>query len=200
MLKNLKIPRPTELEVKKYLNLWNSNKNFYIPENALEELFKGRFSNEDINDVLVKVYALNDAYRTNIRWQVTIAEHIVRQKIDNGLDGVDLAVVDKIRKGHSIRNRYGTEINFYSFATKYCSFHRPDKYPLFDSNVKTALIYFKKNCEKFTFNDEDLTKYNKFVDIIQNFKEVFDLPSSFRDIDKYLYLVGRELNPPKNKS
>ena len=47
----------------------------------------------------------------------------------------------------------------------------------------------------FTFNNADLRVYEKFVGIIQKFQETFDLQDfPFRDIDKYLYLVGRELN------
>jgi hypothetical protein len=36
------------------------------------------------------------------------------------------------------------EINFYSFATKYCSHHKPEMYPIYDSYVDKMLGYFKK--------------------------------------------------------
>ena len=202
MSKNLKIPCPTKLEVNKYLAIWNGAENLHKTEEALKKLFDGcNTNNKDTDDVLIKVYALNNAFGVFMLSQVRMAKHITNQNIDENLRAGDLAVVDKIRKGHSIRNRYGTEINFYSFATKYCSFHQPKKYPLFDSNVKTALIYFKKNCEKFAFGDEDLTKYNKFVGIIREFQKVFDIQDySFRDIDKYLYLVGKKIKEKRDEA
>jgi len=202
----IKIPCPTNSEIDKYLDIWNGDEKFYKPEKALIKLFNGcHANNKDKDDVLIKVYALNDSYDTFVLNQVRMAQHIANQNIDENLraDNLGLAIVDKIRKGHSIRNRYGTEINFYSFATKYCSFHKPDKYPLFDSNVERALKYFKKrHCSKlFTFNNTDLRVYEAFVGIIRKFQEIFGLQRfSLRDIDKYLYLVGRELNPPKKKS
>jgi|SRR3989344_2043989 len=189
-------PCPTKSEVEKYLDIWNDVENLHKTEEALRNLFKGcHANNKDGSDVLVKVYALNNAFNVFMLSQVRMAKHITNENIDDGLRLGDLAIIDKIRSGHGIRNRHGTEINFYSFATKYCSFHKPDKYPLFDSNVRRALIYFKQNCENFTFNNADLRVYEKFVGIIQKFQETFDLQDfPFRDIDKYLYLVGRELN------
>jgi hypothetical protein len=196
MEKNLKIPCPTKSEMKKYLAVWDKVENFYKPKKAMTKLFNHYRTNMDIDDILIKIYTLNAAYSASIFWPIDVAKNILDMKIDNDLRAGDLAVVDKIRTGHGVRNRQGAEINFYSFATKYCSFHNPDKYPLFDSNVKRALIYFKEHCtEQFTFNNTDLGVYKAFVDIIRKFQETFYLQdSALRDIDKYLYLIGRELN------
>jgi hypothetical protein len=188
---------PTESEVNKYLDIWNGTENFYKPEEALRKLFKneGCYANNKNEDgVLIKIYALNKAYGVFMLDQVRMAKYITSQNIDDDLYVGDLAIVDKIRIGHNIRNKQDTEINFYSFATKYCSFHNPDKYPIFDSNVERALKYFKKHCSDFTFNNTDLRVYKEFVNIIKRFQKVFDFDISFRDTDKYLYLVGRELN------
>jgi len=194
-------PCPTKSEVEKYLDIWNDVENLHKTEEALRNLFKGcHANNKDGSDVLVKVYALNNAFNVFMLSQVRMAKHITNENIDDGLRLGDLAIIDKIRSGHGIRNRHGTEINFYSFATKYCSFHEPDKYPLFDSNVKRALIYFKTNCSKEFILNNNFREYKDFRSTIENFQKVFGLQKSFRNIDKYLYLVGRELNPPKKKS
>jgi len=198
-----------DASIKIYLKIWDSNENYRKPAEALQKLFTECLPmNKDIEDILIKIHALNDAYGAGIFWPVDVAKNILDMGIDSDLSKGDIGVIEKIAKKDGkgkfeFQGKNGKIIKrkFYSFATKYASFHQPDKYPIFDSNVKTALIYFKKNCEKFAFDDEDLTKYNKFVGIIKNFKEVFCSISSFRDIDKYLYLVGRELNGnlPKNK-
>ncbi|HEY4508462.1 MAG TPA: hypothetical protein VJJ55_02285 [Candidatus Paceibacterota bacterium] len=200
-------PCPTKSEVKRYLDIWNNNEKFHVPEKALTKLFKDYPTNTDLEVVLIKMYALNDAYRTSVYWPIDVAKNILEMPIDGDLSkGSHSAVTNIARKKGKQKFEFHTngrtiKREFYSFATKYCSFHEPDKYPLFDSNVKRALIYFKQNCENFIFNNADLTEYNKFVGIIQKFQETFDLQDvSFRDIDKYLYLVGRELNKnlPRN--
>ena len=203
MSKNLKIPCPQKSEVNKYLAIWNGVENLHKPEEALRKLFEGcHANNKDKKDVLIKVYALNNAYGVYMLSQVRMAKHIANQNIDENLRVGDLAIVDKIRTGHGVLTKKGTEINFYSFATKYCSFHNSDKYPLFDSNVERALRYFKRHCPEFTFNNTELRIYEAFIGIIRKLQETFDLQGfSLRDIDKYLYLVGRELNGnlPENK-
>lgn len=208
MSESLEIPCPTKSEVKKYLKIWDGDKSYHKPAEALQKLFTECLAtNKHIEDILIKTHALNDAYRAGIFWPVDVAENILDMNIDSGLCKGDKSVVEKIAKKNGkekfkFKSKNGKIIKreFYSFATKYAGFHQPNKYPIFDSNVERALTYFKNSCQaKFTFDNEDLTKYNKFVDIVENFKEVFGLNSSFRDIDKYLYLVGRELNPPKKK-
>lgn len=203
---NLRIPCPTESEVRKYIKIWDNDENYRKPAEALQKLFTEYLpTNKHIEDILIKTHALNDAYGTNVFWPVAVAENILAMKIDDDLSEGEISVIEKIAKKNGkekfeFQGKNGKKIKreFYSFATKYASFHQPEIYPLFDSNVKTALIYFKKHCG-FEFNG-DLRKYENFVCIIENFKKNFSLNFSFRDIDKYLYRVGRELNPPKKKS
>ena len=198
---NSEIHCPDEDEVRKYLKIWDDDENYRKPAEALQKLFAEYLpANKHISDILIKTYALNDAYRTNLRGRqiVTVAKHIKTRNIDVDLLAGKSAVVDEIRTGHGVTTKKDTEINFYVFATKYCSFHNSDKYPIFDSNVETALIHFKRHCG-FEFNG-DLRKYEDFVCVIENFKKNFGLDFTFRDIDKYLYLVGRKLNPPKKKA
>jgi len=196
------IPCPSKREVEEHLKTWNKNEKFHVPERALINLFEKYPKNESLEEILIKIYALNDAYRAGVYWPIDIAKNILEMQIDDDLSRGEHNVVTKIarRKGKErfvFHTNNGTIIRkeLYSFATKYCSFHEPDKYPLFDLNVRNALIYFKQNCENFIFNNTDLTKYNKFFGIVQKFQETFQLQDfSFRDIDKYLYLAGRKLN------
>ncbi len=203
MTENLKIPCPTKAEVKKYLEIWDSNENYCKPAEALQKLFTVYLStNKHIEDILIKTYALNDAFGTSIYWPVDVAENILAMKINDDLSEGNKSVIGKIAKKNGkekfeFKSKNGKTIKkeFYSFATKYASFHQPDKYPLFDSNVERALNYFKNSCPaKFTFNNGNLKIYKEFVSIVREFKESFDLSNSpFRDIDKYLYLVGKEI-------
>ena len=57
---NPDVPRPSCDEVKKYLSRWDTLENYALQESALDKLFfKAYPDNTDIDDVLIKVSALN---------------------------------------------------------------------------------------------------------------------------------------------
>jgi len=94
--------------------------------------------NNDLDDVLIKVCSLNDFYSTNIFSPFSVAKHIVSLGIDESLARNDLEIVNIIAK---VKMNGGKIKNFYSFATKYCSHHKPTVYPIYDSYVDKMLMY-----------------------------------------------------------
>ena len=113
--------------------------------------------------------------------------------IDAGLKTDDLTIVNKIAeikmKGDKVRN-------FYSFASKYCSHHKPKTYPIYDSFAEKMLLHFKK-ADKFNkFKKEDLKVYPKYKDIISKFRDYYGLGKyDLKQIDKYLWIRGKEYFP-----
>ncbi|HPV62686.1 MAG TPA: hypothetical protein PLY22_01980, partial [Fervidobacterium sp.] len=89
---------------------------------------------------LVKVSVLNDIYGTNLFNTFAMASHIVELDIDERLQKADDTLVMDIAK-MTLPN--GQVKSFYSFATKYCSRHKPKDYPLYDSYVDKVLRYFR---------------------------------------------------------
>lgn len=148
-----------------------------------------------MDDVLVKVCVLNDFYNTNIFSPFTVAKHIVALKIDEHLQQGDLAIVNKVA---GVVMNGGKRKNFYSFATKYCSHHRPDVYPIYDSYVEKILIYFRKKDEFFAFSNQDLKEYPLFKNILVEFSKYYGLDSfDLKQIDKYLWQAGKKYFPKK---
>ncbi|MFH0936889.1 MAG: hypothetical protein V1808_01190 [Candidatus Daviesbacteria bacterium] len=196
MAKKMEIKRPSQKEVEYYLKLWDSLENYTLQESSLKKLFTKTYPfNKDLDDVLIKVCALNDFYSTNIFSPFTVAKHIVKLGIDKNLVQNDLTIVNKIAK---VEMNGGKIKNFYSFATKYCSHHKPTVYPIYDSYVDQLLMYFKKTDNFDDFSKEDLKVYQHFRRILENFRkyyelEVFDL----KQIDQYLWQVGKEYFPKK---
>ena len=151
--------------------------------------------NNDLDDVLIKVCALNDFYSTNIFSPFTVAKHILALKIDNSLAKDDLEIVNKIA---NVKMNGEKSINFYSFATKYCSHHKPTVYPIYDSYVEKMLVYFKKKNSFFDFARQDLRLYVKFRDILMKFREYYDLQQfNLKQIDQYLWQAGKKYFPKK---
>jgi hypothetical protein len=68
------------------------------------------------------------------------------------------------------RNHY-----YYSFATKYCSFHRPDSYPIFDSRVKEYLWQLRNKGGLPRFQQQVLWNYPVLKRIIVRLKEQYSL-------------------------
>lgn len=187
------IPTPSKEEVEKYLSLWESLENYRLQESALNKLFFDTYPNNiDINDILIKVSALNDFYSTNIFSVFPVAKHIYELDIDKRLSVADTTLVDDIaRLEISGKPKY-----FYSFATKYCSHHKPLDYPIYDSYVEKVLLYFKKQDRFTNFKKEDLKQYDKYKNILIDFKKFYNIDSfNLKEIDKYLWQCGKDYFP-----
>ena len=190
-----KPPEPSISEVEKYLDDWKKTEIYSLSEESLSKLFKDHPSNNDLNEIIVKVCSLDVVFSAGVsRWFFEISKHILKYDFDaklkdNILDVNDFAkieVKDKKTDKNKIRN-------FYSFATKYCSHHNPKNYTIYDSYVDKTLWYFECNYHFGNFAREDLKKYPGFEDVLKKFVIRFGLKQfKLRDIDKYLWLVGKE--------
>ena len=81
----------------------------------------------------------------------------------------------------------------YSFATKYCSFHQPDLYPIYDSIVDKILKAYQR---QDTFSSQplgDLKDYRRFKEVLQEFVISYELEGlGFRELDCFLHDYGKE--------
>lgn len=190
------VAHPNAHEIKKYLKKWDSLENYKAQENALNKLFLKIYpNNTEIDEVLIKVSTLNDFYSTNIFSPYTVARHIIALKIDERLQAEDITLVEDITK---VTMENGKTRNFYSFATKYCSRHKPLVFPLYDSYIDKVLRLLRTQDNFCTFKTNELKEYTKFNHILKRFREFYNLENySVKDIDKYLWLLGREKLPNK---
>jgi hypothetical protein len=189
-----KVARPSKSEIEKYLTLWDSLENYRLQESSLKKLFTKTYPlNDDLNEVLIKVCALNDFYSTSIYYPVQVAKHIVSLQLDKKLMIKDPKVVNEIA---SVQVKKDKLINYYSFATKYCSHHHPTLYPIYDSYVDKLLMHFKKEDNFFEFKKSDLKIYENFKNILEKFRIFYDLEDyDLKQIDKYLWQAGKEYFP-----
>jgi hypothetical protein len=184
------IPHPTNEQVEFYLNQWKTLPNYVMQESSLSKLFQRTYPlNVDIDDILVKVCALNDFYSTYILSPYSVAQHIIELKIDDRLQNGDTRLVNEI----ALNKINGKTWNFYSFATKYCSHHKPEDYPICDKYVQKILIYFRNKDKFSSFTQEDMTIYEKFKNIIFQFREYYNLEKyNLKELDRYLWQSGKE--------
>lgn len=187
------IPTPSIKEVEKYLELWDTLKNDCLQEKALDKLFLELApKNTNITDILLKATTLNVFYSTNIFSIFPVAEHILSLDIDDRLNIGDETLVDDIKK-ITINNK---QKQFYSFATKYCSHHNPEAFPIYDSFVDKVLCYFRDIDEFTKFKNKDLKNYVRFKSILCDFQNFYGLQRySFKELDKFLWQFGKEYFP-----
>ena len=123
-----------------------------------------------------------------------VAKNIFDLKIDNRLQQGDPSLVNDIARVVIS----GKEKTFYSFASKYCSHHNNIEFPIYDYFVDKMLVYFQKKDKFSNFKKEDLKDYVKFKNVLIDFKKFYDIDDfNLRDIDKYLWIAGKEYFPKK---
>lgn len=174
------------------------DKEYAVVERALAELFRQYPTNDDEAYVLLKVVALNRLYSAHILAVEDVARLIYeyRQEVDGALkaDPPSPEAVDKIVELTIL----GTGRRFWSFATKYCSWHRPESYPIWDSRVARYLRSLQGS--RFTRPD-NWTHYREFVVLMNQFRDFYNLRSfTFKEIDKFLFLSGEELMNRRSRS
>lgn len=187
------IATPTSSEVKRQLTEWSALPKYVAQESSLDKLFSTFGTNTTLEDVLIKTSCLNDFYSTNIFSVYDVAVHILSiPDLDLRLRAGDLALVNEIANV----KRLGK--TFYSFASKFCSHHEPDKYPIYDYYVEKMLLYFKGK-EKFSkFKKEELKDYKCFYKNLKEFTTFYSLTTfTMKEIDRYLWMTGRKYFPRK---
>ena len=188
-----KLERPNPAMILEYLHRWDKLENYTLQEASLGLLFNELCpKNQRIEHVLLKVSALNDFYSTHIFDTFTVAKHILNSCIDKYLENDDYEIVNKI----ATITIKGKTKNFYSFASKYCSHHKPEIFTIYDSFVEKVLLHYMRHDNFYGFAQDDLKKYSQFIQIIKKFQQHYGLEEfSLRQIDIFLWLAGKEFFP-----
>ena len=183
------LPAPSTAEVRRYLAQWNALEDYRLQEDALDRLFFTLCpENKSLPDILLKVSVLNDFYSTKIFKVYPVAKRILALSIDERLRAGDVSLVDDIKKveiGEKTRN-------LYSFATKYCSHHRPLDYPIYDSYVDEVLRHYRRADGFAAFRNDELKIYPRFKSILEEFRRFYGLEQyDLKSLDKYLWQLGK---------
>jgi hypothetical protein len=181
---DMSVPRPSADYVRRRLPSKGKEDEYWEADLALAPVFARWPENRDLGQVLAKVTLLNALYATRIMNVYPVAHRILDLDIDERLRSGDSSLVADIantRDGDKKRFRL-------SFATKYCAWHEPEKFQIFDSNVAWMLCEYRR---AFAFDEvkwENLRDYGYFVRVIDAFCDHFGLREFTRkQIDKFLW-------------
>ena len=170
---------------------------YAAPDRVLGTIFRRHPNNDDLETVLLKVTLLDRLYNTQIYGLdglYRMAVHIRGKDLDVRLNGGQADAVDIIRRGHGLRGG----ADYFSFATKYCHWHRPDIFPMYDSNVDTAIHWLSTRLGLGPVPIERLREFvflKGLMDTCRNRLEL-DWPG-YKRFDQALWILGQEL---KDKS
>jgi hypothetical protein len=188
---SMKFVLPDKIHIESTLKEFRK-KYFYETDQALGMIFKSYPKNDNISQILAKVAMINQLYRTNIFDPFTVAKHIYNlgPTLDNELLNGSLTVIHEIAQvKFSSKTRH-----LYSFATKYCSWHYPEKYFIYDSYVEWLLWGYKKEYEFFDYKRSDTDIYEKYHNICLHFKIFFGLIQvSNKTLDEFLWLEAQRI-------
>jgi len=195
-------------DVNKFLQHSNELRSYRMQEEILLDFTK-RYPEHDIYEAVeIKVKLLNMFYSTgiqaidamvkNIMSIIDIDKILKEPKHNKGL--ID-AIAELKLKDDKTRNNY-------SFATKYCALHQPEKYPIYDSIVAAILTKLMKTDQLPPFKlkrktsdpssdtymtqsefETMLRNYDFFVKVYDIFMADYDLKGkfSYRIVDWYLW-------------
>ncbi len=190
------IAAPSASEVEKYLRAWNDSETYRLQESALNKLFLELApQNDRIENILIKAATLNDFYSTNIFSIYPVARHILSLDVDKRLQAHDLSLVSDLSY---VTFPNGKTKKLYSFATKYCSHHKPDVYPIYDDYISKVLRYYRDVDGFSKFTNEMLSDYLSFNTILHDFQLFYKLEKyTLKEIDQYLWQLGKANFPKK---
>jgi hypothetical protein len=154
-----------------------------LVERTVSLLFTQFPRNIDAAHVYAKVVVVDRLYNTQIRGKdlLPLARHIAGLRLDTLLAEGSLSAVDRIMNGAGV-------LKYYSFASKFCSWHKPAIYPIYDRYVDEALWFYRKRDSFEKFHRQDLGYYDRFVTVIQALQIFYGLAGlTFKEFDKFLW-------------
>lgn len=198
MTQQVNLLQPSVSLVKEYLKKFANDERYSVADDAIVKLITQYSDNNKLEHVLLKAVTINTLYSTNVLAIFEMAKYIHHLKIDKAIQKGDYSIVHKIAQEHSIAysKKTGNPTNFYSFATKYCSWHNLTKFPIYDYFASKVIAQYNqqyKYVEKLNLKD-----YPSLVSVITAFQERHGLQQfSFKEIDKFLWILGKEKFPKK---
>lgn len=170
---------------------------YFGADKAVGLVFSAWPLNTELEEVIVKVVVLDRLYSTRILSPWPVAERIVELTIDTRLVAGDHSLV------HDIANtRTGGKSRYLlSFASKYCAWHRPDQFQIFDSLVEDLLWRYRREHRYDDFRRYELRTYSRFLKAIDRFRLHFGLESLTRkQLDKFLWIEAKQMQAqPQSK-
>lgn len=182
---------PTPMLVRQYVHRFDDGRDGLI-DKALLDLFSAFPENTRFEHILFKVLGLNALDSTGVVAVQAAARHILSLGIDARLAVCDPELVNAIALTPVKTDKTK---RFYAFATKYCSWHMPAGYPIFDNVVGKIINEYQRvdQFADFFWQNEIARDYLKFKQTVEAFRDHYGLGEfTFKDLDKFLWRYSKD--------
>jgi len=159
-------------------------------DDLLYNTFKQYPRNSDHDTVVFKIELVDSLYNCNLMMDKTkVADEVINLNLD--LSSGD--TINNVNKIAEIKLNTSTKRVGWVFSSKYCHFHRPEKYPICDKFAKKSMKHL-------------IGKTYVYYDQYENYKKELDMlilkikkDLSYKQMDVYLYLLGQWMDHKKGK-
>lgn len=163
---------------------------YFLGDRRLINFFQYRPENKKAEVVIEKVNALWDKELRHAEGSNEMAGHIMNLGIDRSLESGDLNIVPEI-------SNLQPEINngrYLYFSSRYCAFHCPYVFPIWDLRTATVLRYYlKRNGEKST-PIKILNDYKRYEMVLSQFRHAYDIEFlNYPEMNKFFWIYHDEL-------
>lgn len=182
-------------------------------ENALDTLIKEYPDNTDLEEVMIKVAAIDSLYSTQLfrcfksdngceernKYIEKMSEKIIAiEQIDKILLSKDRTPRMKVISCIANVNNSNFD-RVWSFASKYCNWHNQEGYAIFDKYSRGTIYSIYKTKENglngVNVTYDTVLDYESFYDLCEKFiaeiKERYSKEYTFKEIDKFLWYYGK---------
>ncbi len=159
---------------------WNQVNDLLIHEFSINK------ENKDLHQIGYKIELVNKLYNCNLNLNKReVAEEIRKLELDEKFNQPE-NLVQKIAS-INFPGIYRRSVGFV-FSSKYCHFHYPDKFPIYDRFARIALGDLTGRKRSVYLNN-----YSQFKKDIDKIISKLDWKSSYKEMDDYLWLYGQWL-------
>ncbi|MDD3999277.1 MAG: hypothetical protein PHX62_00070 [Bacilli bacterium] len=93
----------------------------------------------------------------------------------------------------SVKKSNGDDINYLSFASKYCRRYNPSEYPIFDNIVKDVLKNYLSTTNFYQQEEKiDFGNYVSYKKVVEAFIKKYSFIKNYLEFDQYLWCMGKE--------
>ncbi len=170
---------------------------FKNDDESIRMIIKKWPNNTEFEQVLAKMCVINSLYSAGVRKKQLcgIATYISKiSDLDKKINSGDMQAF------YDISNTSEDLFNVPVFASKFCHFHNPKKFPIYDKFSRKALAYINR-IEKFSglFEERDIQDYRIYKEKIDLYLKVLPTKYNYKKIDQFLWLYGYELEKENKK-
>lgn len=174
--------------LKTYMGQFSREEGYFEDDIRVMDYFKSHPQNTDVTEVVLKLSAVQHPEIDHIvKSRSVVAKHIVGLQIDERLQKGEARVVNEIARLELDHQSYF----LYAFATRYCNYHRPNDYPIYDTTIEKILkLYFEHVLgEKLT--EQQIKDYPTFKNCMLTLREELNMNQyNFKEIDKFVWIYG----------